>query len=157
MKFKIKIFSIVSIIVLCFLTSKYCFQLILIQGNSMLPSYHNFEFSVINKLTKSYSRNDVVAFYCPSLNSTLVKRIVGTPGDTLIIKGGKLYINNQLFTNNSCYSDINYSGILDNPITLKENEYIVLGDNINLSKDSRYDYVGVISESEIIGVLVRKY
>ena len=67
-----------------------------------------------------------------------------------MIRGGKLLVDGKepalyeraVFT---------YEGILSEPIALSSGEYIVIGDNIEESKDSRYEQVGIIQEKDIIG------
>ena len=151
---KSKFIIVILPILLAFLISHYCFQFMIIQGNSMYPTYHNMQFAIINKLTNNYNAGTVVAFRCQSLRSTLVKRIVAVPGNTVQIKEGKLYIDNlpSSIIDSNIY--ISYSGILADEITLKSNQYIMLGDNIDVSKDSRYENIGIINESDIIGTVI---
>ena len=56
-----------------FISTSY-FQIMLVQGNSMLPNYHNWQFTIIDKRqTQTYTSGDVIAFYCPNLDAILVK------------------------------------------------------------------------------------
>lgn len=155
MKVNIKyFFSLITIILLTFFISKYCYQVTLVQGNSMLPTYKNGQLALINKYSKDYAHNDVILFYSPKLNETLIKRIIGVPDDFIQIKNGTLYVNHteapfQL-------APIHYSGLASTEIHLGDDEYFVLGDNYELSKDSRYPEVGIVHESDILGILISR-
>ena len=48
-----------------------------------------------------------------------------------------------------------FSGLLSSPVSLKEGEYIVIGDNLDESRDSRYEEVGIVSADSFIGRVVR--
>lgn len=106
---------------------------------------------VYDKIT--YDRNDIVSFcidskkfllYCDG--DTYIKRIVGIPHEKVQLIDGKLYINDEL-------TDLNIDFIEDElttePITLKEGEYYVLGDNRSDSIDSRV--LGGIHVTKILG------
>lgn len=117
----------------------------------MEPAYHHLQLVVLNKYDKSYQHGDVIAFFCDGLSSTLVKRVVAVPGDTAQIVDGTLMINghsSQIYPE-TCV--ISYSGLLENPVTLDSEQYLVLGDNLPESKDSRYQEVGIVSEKKIFG------
>ena len=73
------------------------------------------------------------------------------PGDSLVIKDGILYINGEKETNNFDIPVMNDPGVLENTLKLKDDEYFVLGDNRNNSKDSRY--YGVFNKKQIKGVI----
>ncbi len=113
-------------------------------GNSMHPTYKNGEFLMANKITYKVSqpkRGDVVIFKF-SDTQDFIKRIIGIPGDELMIKDGKIYINNQLL-DESKY--LNASVITNGgsymhegqTITVPDNKYFVCGDNRTNSSDSR--------------------
>ncbi len=129
------------------------FQLMLIQGDSMVPSYYNFQLVVLDKFSKNYEKGNVIAFKCEDLSAVLVKRIVGCPCDTVQIIDGTLFLNGEPSV---YYYDtyFEYEGVLKNPILLNENEYVVIGDNVLESIDSRYDSVGIISSNSIVGKIV---
>ena len=140
-------------ILAAYLFSRYAFQLLLIQGKSMEPTYASFSLTLIDKRGSVPERGDVIFFNAPGLKSKLVKRVVGIPGDTLVIKNGHLWVNGDI---PKAYEDLLFdeAGLLQSEMTLKEKEYFVLGDNISESKDSRSAEVGVILEKDIIGKLI---
>lgn len=125
-------------------------------GNSMHPTYKNGEFLMANKITYRVSepkRGDVIIFKY-SDTADFIKRIIGVPGDEVMIKDGKIYINGELL-NESAYLDpsviTNGGSYLHEGQTIKlsEDEYFVCGDNRSNSSDSR-DF-GPIKKSAIKG------
>ncbi len=148
-------YSCITIIGLIVLLSGYIssnwYQLMLISGNSMLPSFHSMQIVVLDKHSKEYNYGDVVAFECDGLNAILVKRIVACPKDTIVIKEGTLYVNDNISDVFSQENVFDYVGILNEEICLRENAYFVIGDNILKSKDSRYEEIGQVFLEDIIG------
>lgn len=125
-------------------------------GNSMEPSLYSGQQILIDRLSlniKSPKRGDVVAFQ-PNGNENshfYVKRIVALPLETIQIIDGYIYIDGELLEEDGNYDKIADPGILENPLTLKDDEYIVLGDNRNFSEDSRSGNIGIINSSYFIG------
>ena len=136
-----------------FLISHFWFQFVLIQGTSMIPSYRPWQLATIYKRADTLESGDVIAFQCDSLNALLIKRIVACPGDTVQIQNGILYINGSQKQPVSIYGSITYAGTAQDPITLSADEYFVLGDNIEDSKDSRYPEIGCIKKKDIWGII----
>ena len=144
----------IGILLLSWYVSAYWYQLTLIQGQSMYPTYRHHQLALLNKYEREYHRGDVVAFSCEGLSTVLIKRIVAGPGDTVVILDDDLLINgvqSEFYPEEDRFS---YAGLLSNEILLAEGQYLVLGDNIDESIDSRYLEVGIISESDIIGKLI---
>jgi signal peptidase I len=76
--------------------------------------------------------------------------VIGVPGDELYIKKGVLYVNDEAVE--QYFNDkIADSGILDSKVTLGDDEYFVIGDNVNSSEDSRSANIGMVKKSYIIG------
>lgn len=134
-----------------FYISNHWYQLMLISGNSMMPSFHHMQMVVLDKHYKDYTYGDVIAFQCDNLDSILVKRIVACPKDTIVIREGTLYVNDVISDVFSQENIFEYVGILNKEICLKENAYFVIGDNVLESKDSRYEDVGQIGMEDILG------
>lgn len=124
-------------------------------GSSMEPSLYNGQEIFLNRLVykvASPRAGDVVVFL-PNGNEKshyYVKRVVGVPGDKLYIKSGMLYVNGEVVE--VYFNDrIAEPGILENEVTLGEDEYFVIGDNCNSSEDSRSANVGTVRKCYIIG------
>ena len=130
------------------------YQLLLLQGKSMEPTYHHLQLVILEKKDKEYSYNDVIAFWCDSFNTYLVKRIVACPGDRVYIRDGILYVNGSI---SEYYQGIkiDFSGIAEKEVMLSSEEYFVLGDNVSFSKDSRYIEVGFVNKDTILGKVIR--
>lgn len=62
-------------IIVAVVVSKFFFQLMLIQGDSMLPSYHNMQLVILNKYDRDYEVGDVIAIKSKGLDAIIVKRI----------------------------------------------------------------------------------
>ncbi len=124
-------------------------------GPSMEPSLYNGQEIFLNRLiykVASPREGDVIVFL-PNGNEKshyYVKRVVGVPGDTLYIKNGILYVNDQAVE--QYFNDrIVEPGLLESEVMLEEDEYFVIGDNCNNSEDSRSANIGTVKKSYIIG------
>ena len=96
---------------------------------------------------------DVVVFL-PNGNEKshyYVRRVIATPGDTVLIQDGAVYVNGQFYSEKKEVASIDDPGIAGEEIKLGKDEYFVLGDNRNNSEDSRYANIGNIKEDYIIG------
>ncbi len=99
-------------------------------------------------LLLSPKKDDVIVFKQGSTHM-YIKRVVATPGDTVQIIDGQLYVNSALVKDD--FDKIADPGIAEEKLYLGEDEYFVLGDNRNNSEDSRSGTVGMIHKSQIIG------
>jgi signal peptidase I len=127
-------------------------QPFVVDGNSMEPNYHDKEYLLVNQLTyrlRAPERGETIIFRYPKdPQEDFIKRIVGLPGETLEIDHGQVYINDLLLEENYINVEEALSGQLSK-ITLKNDEYFVMGDNRNHSSDSR-DW-GALPRKNIIG------
>lgn len=135
---------VVVIVYTAYYISTHYVQLALIQGDSMLPSYHNMQIVLVDRQYKALERDDVVLFKCDGLNSILIKRIVAVPGDMLTAVNGKMQVNSTM-------TDIPWDTAENISIRLADDEFFVVGDNYGASVDSRSDEVGIVDVGNIIG------
>ncbi len=136
-----------------------------VRGASMEPNFLDGDYLIIDELSyhlRKPVRDEVIVFRYPlDKREFFIKRIIGLPGETIQIQGGKIYIFNTqypqgLALNESVYlpSDEFTGG--DLKMKLDPDEYFVLGDNRGASSDSRR--WGVLHSDLIIGkVLVRAF
>ena len=117
-----------------------------INGDSMSPTLVNKQM-VKYKKTTDIKRYDIIVFKDENDN-TLVKRVYGIPKDNIVVNGEKIYINNEEISDK--YASSKTSGEAN--VTLGEDEYYVLGDNREISKDSRF--FGPIKKEKIRGVII---
>lgn len=146
---------IVFLFILAFIVSKFFYQIMLIQGDSMKPTYHNLSFVIIDKKDKDFGKGDVIAFKKKGIKGVVVKRVIASPGDKVVIKDKKVYVNDLVSEDIRLGESINYAGIAQYEILLKEDEYFVMGDNYEESIDSRYEEIGLVDYKDIIGKILR--
>ncbi len=165
-------------IFLMILLFTYVFRVAIVQGDSMLPTLqnedrllvfqlqsrpHNGEIIVINAESAALIAENGSLYMADGLHKSIVKRVVAVGGQTLDIHSeeGIVYINGEpqeeLYTNT-----ITQLPALGNafgyPFTIPEGYVFVMGDNRDISLDSRYVNVGLVPEEDIEGtVLLRLY
>ncbi len=136
-----------------------------VAGASMEPNFHDWQYLIVDRVTYYFQeprRGDIIIFDLPQNTSrALIKRIIGLPGETVVISGQSVSIVNtqhtEGFTLAEPYLDpANLGGIHDQSITLGPDEFFVLGDNRRMSSDSRL--WGTLPRKDIVGrVLLRLY
>lgn len=153
-KEKIKEISIyLLIIVMVILIRTFLITPVRVNGSSMDPTLRNGEIMILNKV--KYNNNDIKRFDIVVIKmdkELLIKRVIGLPNEEVKYVDNKLYINNEyveetflnedVYTTNFSLSDINLEKI-------PENCYLVLGDNREVSLDSRI--FGCFTKDKILG------
>ncbi len=153
------IFYIGIVVLLCFLVINFVGCRSKVDGDSMYPTLHDNDNLWVDKLSYTFGepkRFDVIIFDYDD-NTTFVKRIIGLPGETVRIDtDGVIYINNVPLEEDYGYEPIraNNLGRASADVILGEDEYFVLGDNRNNSRDSRFADVGNINIDDIDGKVV---
>ena len=79
--------------------------------------------------------------------------MIAGPNDSVRIENGSIYVNDSLYEEGTASDYIEEAGVAESQIELGADEYFCLGDNRNNSQDSRYESVGNIKRSDIIGTV----
>lgn len=124
-------------------------------GVSMEPALYNGQEVLVDRFIYrllSPSVGDTIVFWPNGNQNThyYIKRIAAKPGDTVSVVGGVLYVNGEPYDGVEL-DKIADAGILENELTLEDDEYFVIGDNINNSEDSRSGNIGPVNKSAIVG------
>ena len=150
------ILYILIIIGLTYLIITFVGQRTRVSGSSMETTLHNGDNLIVDKLSYRFrdpKRYDIIVFpYKYEENTYYIKRIIGMPGETLQIKDGYVYIDGEQLTSDIYGNElIEDPQTAEDPVTLGEDEYFVMGDNRNHSMDSRDPSVGVLKKSDLMG------
>lgn len=125
----------------------------IVDGSSMEATLHDEDVLAVNKICYTLhdpERFDIIVFPYDDENY-YIKRIIGMPGETVEIVDGIIYINGSVLDESYGLEEMHEPDDDFETVTLGEDEYFVLGDNRNSSKDSRSSEVGFIKRDTIIG------
>lgn len=140
------VFIIVEILMIATISS---LKILQVNGNSMEPSLYTGDILIASQFFK-FEKGDMIAFYYNE--SILIRRIIATDGDVVIIEdNGEVYVNSvkieENYIKNFSYGNCN----IEFPYQVPKGQVFVLGDNREISIDSRNTSIGCISEEQIIG------
>lgn len=162
--FLASIFEILRIVILALIIVLpirfFIFQPFIVKGASMEPNFDQGDYLIIDEISYRFrepKRGEVIVFKFPlNPSQRFIKRIVGLPGEIVEINEGRIIIQkgDQIQTLKENYlPKINFDD-RKYRFELKENEYLVLGDNRNFSYDSRY--FGPLNKKFIVGRVIFK-
>ncbi len=145
-------------ILLAFIVIVFLYQPVQVEGTSMMPRLTNHERIFINKFVYRFEpvqRGDIVVFWYPlDPSKSYIKRVVGLPGETLSIRGGRVYVDGKPLS-----EPYLAQGYLDDqtypPVYVEPDRYYVLGDHRESSNDSRV--WGTVDRKYIYGKAVFVY
>lgn len=162
----IEVLIYAMIILFCWkIFPEYIMERTTVSGESMEDTLHDGESLLINKLSYRFGdpeRYDIIVFRPKGqdVDEYYVKRIFGLPGETIYIDNNSIYVNGKKlddpYAKDAMDNDIDI-GTAEQPYTLKDNEYYVLGDHRSVSLDSRTspendsDAPGPVKRENIVG------
>ena len=147
MKIVKEIIPYLIIIVVVILIRTFIITPVRVDGASMDKTLENGQILLLYKLG-NVKRYDIVVLDEEIEDEIIIKRIIGMPNDTVEIKNGKIYVNDEEIEEEYAYGQTSDY----DKITLGDDEYFILGDNRPISKDSRY--FGPVKKDEIIGKVI---
>lgn len=136
----------------------YIMQPFFVSGSSMEENFHNGDYLIVDEISYRLGepvRGDVMIFHYPkNPKEFFIKRVIGLPGEEILIKDNKITIVNNENKNGFVLDETGYiadGNIIngDFKVELKNDEYYVLGDNRMASADSRV--WGVLKKHFIVG------
>ena len=123
--------------------------------SSMVPRFNEGDMVIYRRLHIPFERGELVVFHQEQLGYDCIKRIVAVGGDTVDIPGdGQVYLNGEPLSEPYLYmtSTLPHDGI-EYPLSVPEGFLFVMGDNREVSLDSRSQEIGLIRENEVLGYL----
>ena len=151
-----EIIETLALTFIIFVVIHFTVQNYMVDGTSMQPSLINNQYVLVNKLAYLFhapERGDVIVFHWPvDTNKDLIKRVIGVPGDVIVIDNKTVRVNGVLLNEPYISAPANPAG---NTWVVPPNKYFVMGDNRQVSDDSR-DW-GFVPKDYIIGKAVFVY
>lgn len=150
------LFYAILIFVSVYIIPNFVLQRTIVDGESMENTLSDGDHLYVEKVSYRLNllkRFDIIVFYPYGRDNEeyYVKRIIGMPGETIQIIDGTIYIEGEILEEHYGKEPIIDPGRAAEPILLKDDEYFVMGDNRNISKDSRYTVVGNVEKKNIGG------
>jgi signal peptidase I len=147
--------TVTTVLGVAFLIRFFLIQPFYVSGQSMEPTFENNQYIIVDQVSYRFHqphRGDVVVFRYPKNPAfSFIKRIIGLPGETVLVHDGGVTIFNSKYSDGVKLTEpyIPYQTSGEIRIQLKKNEFFVLGDNRPNSSDSRS--WGVLSRDFVIG------
>ena len=147
------VFSLVVVVLLF----TFVFRIVGIEGRSMMDTLQDNDRVIITHLFYQPKQNDIVVITKPtSVNRPIIKRVIATGGQKVDIDfdRGIVYVDDKALDEPYIKTPTTLDEGTEFPLTLKDGEVFVMGDNRGESLDSRSPEIGVIDERYILGKAV---
>ena len=129
---------VIKALIIVLILINFVFMSCVVNGSSMYPTYtegdYGYSFIITRKLGIRRFDTAVIRADSSDREKFLVKRVIGLPGETIEYRNNQLYVNGE-YVEEPFLKDVTTQ---DLTVTLAEDEFYCLGDNRNVSRDSRY-------------------
>ena len=153
--------SVKGAVIVVFLIFAFVFRAVGVDGDSMYPTLKDGDWVAVSGVTAEVDRGDIIVSTQPwERNVPIVKRVIAVGGDTVYIDfdNNAVYVNGEKLYEPYIAELTRVSYDVEFPITVDEGKLFVMGDNRNISLDSRSSKIGLIDERYVLGkVLFRVY
>lgn len=136
------------------------FSFYAVSGYSMLPTMEENEYLLIKKYKKNhlYAKGDIIVFKTELVDEngqfkSLIKRVIAVEGENVTIVENRVYIEGVEFKESYLYKN-ETSGNMS--VEVLDGSIFVMGDNRDISLDSRKPQIGLVSETQVIGKAIFK-
>lgn len=150
-KFIKELIPYIVIVIVVVLIRTFIATPVIVSGDSMVPTLKSKQLLLLNKINYKISdikRFDVVVINLD--NKEIIKRIIGLPGEDILYRSNKLYVDGHELENDYNFDTDDFSlKTICNCTKIPEDKYLVLGDNRAVSADSRI--IGLIDKKDIEG------
>ena len=146
--------SLKGAIIAVFLIFALAFRAVGVSGTSMVPTLSDGDWLAVTAVTTDYRRGDIVVVTQPWERAIpIIKRVIGLPGDTVDIDfdNGFVYVNGEKLTEPYIAEPTHEYYDVEFPVTVPEGHLFVMGDNRNVSLDSRSSKVGFADKRFVLG------
>ncbi|WP_294394540.1 signal peptidase I [uncultured Clostridium sp.] len=153
--FKDWIVPIICAVAIAFALNKFAFINVYIPSGSMIPTLNINDKLIVTRIWNkdSIKRGDILVFTSHELNETVIKRVIGIPGDHVEITDGIVKVNGEEIDESYVKNNESYNGIFDVP----EGKLFFLGDNRAVSYDARYWDNPYIDKDDVQGKAQLRY
>lgn len=145
--------SYVIVILIVVIIRVFIFDPVRVDGPSMDTTLANGQILILDKM--SYRKNDIKRFDIVVIkldNKKIIKRVIGLPNEVVEVKDNTIYINGKEINDPYASTDTDDFNMAEiGLIKIPGDSYLVMGDNREVSLDSRYKEVGTIKREKILG------
>ena len=141
--------AIVAALTAILIVLTYLLRIVAVDGDSMIPTMQDGDRLLLTYTSSGLEQGDIVVIDRYD-TAPLIKRVIASGGDTIEIVNSKVFVNNVQLVEPYIKGTTSPRD-MDTKITIPPGYIFVMGDNRTVSKDSRMDVVGLISEKDVVG------